>query len=221
MDKFMKKINNNGFSLMEILVVTLIMSMILGGVYMSLATGKDVWMTTNGQIVLQENLRSIMEKVSSELRESGSNGLGVMQVTLNDGAGLNNSDTIRFSIPVICETGGTIMDVNGDVANWGAPFTWGCSDSTCMDADDDCLTVDYQFIQYQIDANNRLLRLVMNPALATVNTTIFGENIIDVQATLSGDQNVLTITLSAQRTTEGNRVMTMTSTFDVFLRNRG
>lgn len=206
---------------MELMVAVAILTAMMGGVYMSMAAGQNSWANTALQIELQENLRLTQEKVSKELRESGSNSVGVMQVTINDNTGVNNSDIIRFFMPVICEAGQTIIDNNGDVANWGAPLTWGCTDSTCMDADDDCSTVEYSYLEYAINNNNQLERRVRNGANALVRTDIFAQNITDFQAALSADQNEVTITVTALGTSIKNRTMTMTNSMVVYLRNRG
>ncbi|MGE0268998.1 MAG: PilW family protein [Candidatus Omnitrophota bacterium] len=212
---------NRGFSLVELMVAVAILTAMMGGVYMSMAAGQNSWANTALQIELQENLRLTLEKISKELRESGSNGAGVMQVTINDNAGVNSSDVIQFFMPVICEAGQTIIDNNGDVANWGAPLTWGCTDSTCMDADDDCSTVEYSYLEYAINNNNQLERRVRNAANALVRTDIFAQKISDFQAAMSVDQNEVTITVTALGTSMKNRTMTMTNSMVVYLRNRG
>lgn len=206
---------------MELMVAVAILTAMMGGVYMSMAAGQNSWANTALQIELQENLRLTLEKISKELRESGSNGAGVMQVTINDNAGVNSSDVIQFFMPVICEAGQTIIDNNGDVANWGAPLTWGCTDSTCMDADDDCSTVEYSYLEYAINNNNQLERRVRNAANALVRTDIFAQKISDFQAAMSVDQNEVTITVTALGTSMKNRTMTMTNSMVVYLRNRG
>ena len=135
------KNSQSGFTLPEVMVSILILLIIVAGVYTSFSTGQDTWATTNTQVLLQQDLRTTIEHVSKELQETGS-----AQLIITDGAGFANSDGIRFSIPVICKAGTSIIDANGNVAHWGAPLTWGCFSSTCMDADDNCATVDYQYI---------------------------------------------------------------------------
>ena len=125
------------------------------------------------------------------------------------------------------------MNTNGDVANWGAALVWGCDATcdandnvngcalTCMDADDDCATKEYQFIEYRIDASNQLVRRVLNDTLAQVQQDIFAHNITDLQAALSVDQNMVTLTVTASRNSDMNRPVSTTSSLEVFLRNRG
>jgi len=212
--------NIRGFSLVEMMVVMAIFS-VMGAVILGvLMTGRDSWHTTDTQISLRENVRIIMSRVSRELQESGSSG-GSMQVTIDNGGGVNGSDILRFSMPVICQQGGVVIDANGDVAYWGAPLTWGCSIFSCMDGDDDCSTVDYKFVEYKMDGNNQLLRRVLNPALTAVREDVFAENVTDFQVVLGADSNLATLTVTVSRDTESNRTITSTESINVFFRNRG
>lgn len=213
--------SNKGLSLMELVVAVAIFLAMFGGVFMSMSAGQNSWAVTSTQIDLQENLRFTIEKISKELRESGSNSVGAMQVTINDNTGPGSTDVLQFFMPVICEASGSIIDANGDVANWGAPLTFGCTDSTCMDADDDCTTVDYSYLEYGINANNQLERRVRDASNVVVRTDVFAQNITNFQAVLSADSNVVTLTVTATGTTNNNRAITTTDSLDVLLRNRG
>ena len=143
-----------------------------------------------------------------------------MQVTIFDGSGPNGSDIIRFTMPILCEAGGHVIDANGDVANWGAPLTWGCTSSSCMDADNDCLTRDYRFIEYQI-VNNQLIRRVLDNGTTPVRQDTIARNMVNLQATLSGDQNLLSVNLTAQQNTVVNRTLNASTNIDIYFRNRG
>lgn len=213
--------SQGGFSLVELMVAVSILVAMIGGVYMSVAAGQNSWANTALQITLQENVRISLEKISKEMRESGSNSVGAMQIAINDNSGTNGSDVIQFFMPVECEAGVPVMDGNGDVAYWGAPLTWGCSDSTCMDADNDCTTVEYSYLEYAINNNNQLERRVRDASNALVRTDVFARNISDMQAVISGDQNVVTVTVTASGTTTNNRALSMNDSMDVLLRNRG
>ncbi|MCA9401519.1 MAG: hypothetical protein KC713_07815, partial [Candidatus Omnitrophica bacterium] len=164
--------------------------------------------------------RVTSERISKELRESGSDA-GGLKVALFNNTGIGGSDIIRFSIPIQCEQNGEIMDVNGDVANWGASLNWGCQDDTCMDADNDCSTLDYAFIEYRLGANNQLIRRVLDNGLTTVKDDVFAVHITDFQTQLSADQNMVTITITASTTTVQNRSISETKILNVLLRNRG
>lgn len=213
--------NQGGFSLVELMVAIAILVAMIGGVYVSVSAGQNSWANTALQISLQENIRVSLERISKEMRESGSNSVGAMQITINDNTGTNGSDVIQFFMPVECEAGTPVIDGNGDVAYWGAPLTWGCSDSTCMDADNDCTTVEYSYLEYAINNNNQLERRVRDGGNALVRTDVFARNISDMQAVLSGDQNVVTVTVTASGTTTNNRALSMDDSMDILLRNRG
>ena len=60
-----------GFTLVEVLVVTVIFSIILTAGFIVLLAGQSAWSTTDTQIRLQESLRQILQRVSKELQESG------------------------------------------------------------------------------------------------------------------------------------------------------
>ncbi len=216
-------LNHKGMSLVEILVVLFITSILMTGVFYTLSTGKDAWLITDSQMQLQQSARQLLEKVSKELRESGFDKNGTIQVSIVNGGGAGNSDILRFSMPVMCEAGEAVIDANGDVAHWGAPLTWGCSTSSCMDADDDCATVDYKTIQYEKNVSNKFMRSVLNGLGNTVNgsQTELAQNISDFHAVLSVDQNLVTLTITVSKNTDSNRVITATMSMDVYLRNRG
>ena len=113
-----------GFTLVELLVTTLIFTVVLAGLYAALLAGQSAWSTTDTQIRLQEGLRGTLQRVAAELEESGSDKNGVMQVTISDNTGTNSSDILTFSVPM-CVCSNTPIDNNGDVTSWGAPLSWG------------------------------------------------------------------------------------------------
>lgn len=211
---------NKGFSLVEVMIVSLILLIMIAGIYLSLSAGQDTWLTTNTSIEIQESLRLTLEKISKELRESGSTG-GVMQITLYNDTGVNSTDIVRFSMPVVCQSSGSVIAATGDVAYWRAPLTWGCTNYLCMDADNNCNTVDYSAIEYLIDNNNRLVRRVLNNALVEIRRDIFASNITNFQASLSADWNVVTIVVTASQNSAMKRNVTVNRSLNIFLRNRG
>jgi len=202
----------NGFSLVELLIAVTILAMITGGIYLTLATGQSTWFTTDTNIHLQENLRKSLDRLTSELRQTR-----VAQQQIFNGTGANGSDVLRFSLPIICEAGNNLIDANGDVAFWGAPLTWGCTDAACMDADNDCTTLEYQFIEYRLNNNEQLLRRVLGGGLNVVREEVFAGAITDFQAQINGA--VISLTVTAQEATTMNRVMSEQKSMDVYLRN--
>ena len=115
-----------GFSFVEMMVVTLLGSIILTAGFLLLTSGQNVWLLTNTQIILQENLRKAAERLSAELSESGRDSSDVLQVSILDNAGAGWSDILRFSVP-LCVCGVAVMDDDAEIRAWGAPLTWGQS----------------------------------------------------------------------------------------------
>ncbi len=213
--------NKNGFSFIELMVVLGIFSIMLGSGFTLISTGRDAWFITDAQIELQESLRQTLVKVSKELRETGTAG---GSLTISSG-GVNNSDIVKFSMPILCQAGMNVMDTDSNVAYWGAPLRWGCVNSTCMDKDNNCATIDYKYIQYQLNASGQLVRRVLDDTSALVREDIFAENLTDFQATENGTETVpttvVTLTATASTKTSLNRQITGSNSLDVYLRNRG
>ncbi len=116
----------SGFTLVEVMMVTLLFSIIVAAGSMVFISSGSIWSVMGANIRMQENLRRMMQRVSAELQESGTNSAGVFQVVVSDNTGLNSSDILRFSIP-ICPCGVQPMDITGNVYAWGAPLKWGQS----------------------------------------------------------------------------------------------
>jgi prepilin-type N-terminal cleavage/methylation domain-containing protein len=211
----------NGFSMVELLIVIAISAFMLTSIFTTFMTGQATWFTADTSIELRDNIRASNEKISRELRESGFDSGGTSQVTVVDSGGANSSDLLRFSMPALCNTATSLLDSNGNVAHWGAPLTWGCTTSSCMDADNVCATVEYKYIQYEVTSSNQLVRKVLSPALAVVSQSTIAANVTNLQITTSADHNVITIQLTAQKTSPMRKVVTLTKSLDVYLRNRG
>ncbi len=212
--------NNRGFNIVELMIVTFIIVIVVGGSFSMLQSSQSAWFTAEANMALEESLRQAINKAVAELNESGEDSAGVLQVSINNGGGAGGSDILKFSIPVICEAGESVMDANGDVAFWGAPLTWGCTDSTCMDADNDCGTVDYKSLEYRLLSGNLLVRRVLDEDDAQVREDVVARNISDFQAALSADQKVVTLTFTAETTSGMSRVMTASKSVSVNLRNK-
>jgi len=121
-----------GFTLAEIMIVTLLFSMVVAAGSMVFISGQSIWSVVDANIRMQENLRRMLQRVSAELQESG-----VSQIVVSNNNGVNGSDILRFSIP-ICPCGIQPMDSEGEVYAWGAPLQWGqsgCSASYTVNAD--------------------------------------------------------------------------------------
>lgn len=206
------KRRDQGFTLGEVMVVTLLVVTVMGMSYSIFLAGEGLWLASESKIRLQENMRLVLQRVAAELRQSNA-----AQQNIFNGTGPNGSDAIRFSIPVVCEAGGALTDSQGDVAHWGAPLTWGCANSTCMDADNDCATVEYKFLEFRINSQSQLVRVVLDNGINIKRTNIIAENITDFQISLNG--SLVTLNVSAREMTGNRRVLTAQASQDVYLRN--
>ena len=215
--------NNNGINLVELLVGMLVFVFMFGSVFFTLTTSHDTWASADSNLQIQNDARVVLERLAKELRQSGDDAVGTLKFEILDAGGYGSTDAIHFSMPVICEAGGNYLDSDGNVAYWGAPLDWGCQDSTCMDADNDCGTVDYSEVEYEVLSNNQLVRRVLDTGGAVVSnsTSVFAQDVSDFQITLSEDQRIVTLTVTISKKSSSNRMVTATNSLDVFLRNKG
>ena len=210
---------SQGFSLAELMVVVFVLLVVVGGSFTVLSSGQSAWFTADATMQLEQELRQGLTKAGRELSESGMDQNSVMQVTITNSGGPGNSDLVKFAMPVVCQANGSVIDVNGDVAYWRAPLTFGCTGSSCMDADNDCNTIDYKSLEYRVDNSSQLVRRVLNNIDAVVRTDIVASNINDFQASLSANQKVVTLTLTGRTNSALNRTITVSKNVDVKLRN--
>jgi len=203
---------SRGFTLPEVLIAVAILAATVGITAQIFLSGQNTWFTSDAKIRMQENLRKTLYRVAAELRQSKST-----QQNIFNGTGPNSSDSIRFSIPVVCQSGGAYLDTSGNVANWGAPLKWGCSSYTCMDADASCSTVEYKYIEYRINSSKRLIREVLDENLVVKQTDTMADDITDLQISISG--NVVTLTATATVTAANKRTLTASASLQVYLRN--
>lgn len=250
-----------GFTIVELLVTTLIFAVILVGMYSALLAGQSAWSTTDTEIRLQESLRKTLQRVAMELEESGENGNGVMQVTLGDNTGTNSTDVLTFSVPM-CVCSNTPIDANGDVTNWGAPLNFGktncpadvtrnsdgtisiCHLTTNPDTQTDtqvtpaelddhlthgdwlgsctaCSIAGNKFVEYAIDADNQLLRRVRNNVNTLVKEETIADDVTGFQAVFNGNQDIVTLSVTALANTTQNRQITVSRSLNVRLKNKG
>ena len=201
------------------MVVVAILSFLIAATYGAFMSGQSIWLKTNTAIELDEELTKAINRISPELRQSGHDAKGIIQLWIDPEAGPGQSDIVRFSIPVVCETGGNPVDANGETAHWGAPLTWGCGKADCMDANNNCDTVEYKHIQYSLGENNRLLRSVLDFGLNTVREDIIAENITDLQIEPNFDQRLVTLYLTAQKKPGRNQMIEQKIETKIRLRN--
>ncbi|MFA5261414.1 MAG: type II secretion system protein [Candidatus Omnitrophota bacterium] len=115
--------SQKGFSMVEMLVAVAIFSMVTLAGFLLFVAGNNAWSVTDAKIQMQQNLRRALQRITSELQQSGEDSSNNLKVSILDGTGANGSDILRFSIP-ICVCGAQAMDENGNIRFWGAPVTW-------------------------------------------------------------------------------------------------
>ena len=203
---------NRGIGLVEILIAVLLLTIFMAGGYAVLNAGRAAWFTTETHISLEESVRKSLDRLTTELRQSN-----VAHLQIQQGTGPNASDVLLFSVPVFCEEGGSLIDASGNVAHWGAPLTWGCTQSTCMDADDDCSTVDYATLEYGIGNGNQVVRRVLAADGHVVREDVLAENVTDFQLQLTG--SVVQIVVTVRQKNAVARQQSSAVTVNVYLRN--
>jgi len=207
--------SNRGLSFAEMLVAITLAVILLGAGGVMMISGHETWGAGDAHLKVQDSVRFALDRMVSELRLSNTvSGQGDVQII--NGAGLGNSDAIKFSIPVVCQTGADLM-INDAVAHWGAPLRWGCKDASCMDADNNCATVDYKYIYYRVENDGFLERSVLDSLSVPVTIQNMNARLTDLQFSLNG--SVLTITVTTQEETQKGRVVSYTTSQDVYLRN--
>ena len=110
--------------MLEILVITLLLSVVMSAASMVFISGQNLFMTTSTQSDLNAAVIRSLQRVSFELQGSGRDASNVLKVSVVDNAGEGASDVLRFAIP-LCVCGISPINTNGEVSQWGAPLIWG------------------------------------------------------------------------------------------------
>lgn len=213
------KMNKSGFTFVETLLVAAILTCLIAATYGAFLSGQSIWFRTNNVIELDENLGRAVDRIVPELRQAGHDAKGIFQVSIDSKAGVGESDIVRFSIPVICESGGNPVNAAGDTAHWGAPLTWGCTKASCMDENNSCETVEYKFVEYSLNKQHNIVRRVLDFGLNVVREDVVSENIVGMTLEPNFDQRMLTLKLTAQRDTGHNQKITQDVETKIRLRN--
>jgi len=208
----------SGFTLIELVLVVTLLTFLVASTYNTFMTGQSLWTKVDRAIELEDNLRRALDRIVPELAMSGHDSRGFFQASISNNNGVHGSDILRFSIPVICESNGNPVNAQGNAAHWGAPLTWGCTEASCMDADNNCDTVDYKYIEYLINGD-ALIRRVLDYSQAVVREETVALNISDFQAEPNFNQRIITLTLTGQLRLSGENKVTAQTQSDVYLRN--
>lgn len=113
-----------GFTMLEMMISLSIFSIVSMAGFLLFSQGQSAWRTMEANVRLLEDMRKVNGRLAAELKESGYDENGVLQVVILDGTGVNNSDVLRFAVP-LCVCGGNPIDEDGNVKSWGAPLIWG------------------------------------------------------------------------------------------------
>jgi len=225
MKNLIKKFSNNsGLTLIEIMVVTLIITFMVGGIFMVFSAGQASWFNADTQIQMQQDLRRTLQRLSAELRQSKEHTVAADDhADIADGTGVGGTDVLKFSYPIICEAGGSLLDpVSEEIENWGVSLDWLCSTLNCMDADGDCGFFEYKYVKYSLDNNNNLKREVYDENDALKKSEVFARDITDFQVAMSGDDTngyIYTVSVATQKETVTGRTMSAQASINVYLRN--
>lgn len=210
----MKVFGNKGFSFVELMVTVAIISLMGAGAFAALASGRASWFTAEAGIQVQESLRKALDQVSTELRESR-----FSQTTVTTGGGFGGTDIVKFSVPVICHAGDSLIDSSANVAHWGATTKFNCRDSACMDADNNCSTVEYKYIQYELIAGNLFVRKILDNSNIVVKQDTVAINVADFKVNMPGASSPVTVTIKSQVSSVLKRPISATVSTNILFRN--
>jgi len=82
----------NGFTLVELMVVVLLTSVIMSGIFMVMSSGRKTWYETDTQVGVQQELRKSLRTMTRELSMSGPT-----QVSVEDDGAIDTSISFNVS----------------------------------------------------------------------------------------------------------------------------
>ncbi len=196
----------HAFTLAEMLISVAILVALMGIVFGFVLSAQAAFNNADAGIQLRNIFRTANDKMAWELSHTGHDGGGNAQYIISTGTGVNGSDTIRFSVPVVCDAVTPFLDATGNPAHWGAYLTWGCDSVTCADANGACATVEYKYVQYALSATGVIVRSVLGPMLNVVSSASIADGITNMHFSVAGNQ--LTFSLSGQRRSLSGAMLT-------------
>jgi type IV pilus assembly protein PilW len=107
--------NQSGFSLVELLVASVVFLIMMGGMISLMRVSTSLHNSTQQGLELQENVRSALNIISSEL--------------VNAGSGLVFTDTISGIPPVAVPAGARLGPLGAAVASGSVPFIMPCNET--------------------------------------------------------------------------------------------
>jgi len=124
MFNLIKKMDRRGFTLIEILVASIILTIISAVVFGVYIAGTDLWDVTRLQADLQAQARQVLDSMTSELRSATRTSTQIPSPNLSIPA-VPNNNSITFYLPGDNDGDGLITDANGDI-EWdtGNPISY-------------------------------------------------------------------------------------------------
>lgn len=86
------KLNNRGFSLIELIIVIALIALAFIGIYNLFSGGTKAWLTGSSQINAQQNVRFAMDKMVREIRQAG------YGIKSGEKMPVKNPDRIKFRV---------------------------------------------------------------------------------------------------------------------------
>jgi len=108
-----------GFTLVEILVATVIMSIIMAALFMTLSVGQRSWFSGDAAIELRDQAARAIMTMDKELSVTATKGINEISLkNVND-----TSNTITFHLPQDNNADGSVVDANGNI-EWSGPIIY-------------------------------------------------------------------------------------------------
>jgi prepilin-type N-terminal cleavage/methylation domain-containing protein len=173
----MKRHRQRGMSLIEILIVTVILSIVAGAIYMMLWSSGNTYGSLSMLGDTQERVRRLMDDMAKELRMADN---ATVQITTS----ITANDTITFSMPQVDPaTGKAMTDALGNVL-WTTPIVYkyeydtntGTSTGFLLaDQNNNGITDDYRVVR---TFNGKTLRLTRYIKMGGLSFNKVGDNVV-------------------------------------------
>ncbi len=175
--------NQKGFTLVELMAVSLILPMIVGSMFAVLSMANVIFHTNDIYSRLNQSAMQSLRYISREIGQTSPN---ATPSHLNIAAGANS--VVRFQIPVDWDNDGDV--VNGSMnpnVEWGAYAEAGQTSNGSLGG----------WVQYSVNNSNQLIRDVLDAGLAPVagQTRIVATNVLNFTVTQAQSTVTMTLTL--------------------------
>jgi len=206
-----KKLNNKGFTLMEILLVALIFPLLILSVYAVLDMAQVIFRTDTVYSQLNQSSMQMMRYISREVSQT-SPLASPSHLSITADAGGNS--VLTFQVPVDWDNDGDVVQ-NGstNVIEWGAYPEAGQTSNGVLNS----------WVRYQL-TNGQLFRNVLDNTLNPVagQSRMISDNVNAFQATQTSDRIQLVLTVQRLESTgQGGvaRPITQVFTQEILMRN--